>query len=536
MPPESLSVQAPAIYVRVSSEEQVSGTSLDDQVDKCLKQAAVYGWVIPPERVYVDDGYSGATLDRPAIARLRAAVAGGEVDCILVYKLDRLSRNIRDTVNLVLEEWSKQHQVMFRSVTEDFNTNSPLGTLIFSILASFAHFERDVIRDRTENGRRRRFAQGRRAAGDPPYGYGRGEVAGTMVVHPEHAEVVRRIFRLYVQGQGFMRIAAQLNAAGCRTTRGRLWTDKTVRDIAVNPVYTGKVKYSGESAPGTHVPIIDEDTFLAAQEVRKARDQVGGRSVGSPFLLAGVARCKGCGQLMYTQPATDSRRKRKDGSEYVTRNHAYYVCGGRLKKGVRHCGCGLIQQEVLEAHVVERIKLRYGGQVATAQSIRQLQEELNAQAREVQADLQRLHATIQERRQAVARWETAFERGELSAGRFGGRVERLAQEIAELERNHAELAQRLVAMREKQVSAHWVRRIARQVDSWAVLPFEVRKQLVHFLIDHIRVWKTSRGKGKFKDDVETEVDIVWNRAERALPAEDLDGNALVETAATVPPE
>jgi len=531
VPIEPLRVRSPAIYARVSSEDQVSGTSLDDQVDKCLKQAAVYGWEIAPEHIYVDDGYSGSNLNRPHIARLRAAVATGEVDCVMVFKLDRLSRNIRDTVNLVLEEWSKTYKVVFRSVTEDFNTNSPLGTLIFSILASFAHFERDVIRDRTENGRRRRFSQGRRAVGDPPYGYSKGEVAGTMVVATEQAEVVRKIFRLYLQGHGFMKIATMLNASGYRTTGGNEWTDKTVRDIAINGVYTGKVKYSGDYGAGNHEPIIDDQTFADVQETRQARDRVGGRTLGTPFLLAGVTRCKGCGHLMYTQPATESRRKRKDGSVYMTQNQAYYQCGGRLKRGLTYCGCGYIQQDMLEEYVIERVKERFGGLVAEARSIAALQAEADAQVQELRDTLVRLDAAIEDKVQAIERWETAFERGELNADRFASRVDRLEVEIDSLKHQQSETAGQLEALLLKQINVQWVREVSRQVDNWAILPEESRKQLVSYLIDHILVWKTSQGKGQHKDGTEVECDIVWRRSDRALPPGDLEGAELRERSA-----
>lgn len=517
---DSLRVHAPAIYARVSSEDQVNGTSLDDQVDKCLKQAAVYGWEIPRERIYIDDGYSGSNLERPAIARLRQAVAADQVDCVMVYKLDRLSRNIKDTVNLVLEEWAREHKVVFRSVTEDFNTNSPLGTLIFSILASFAHFERDVIRDRTENGRRRRFSQGRRAVGDPPFGYRRGEVNGTMVVEASQAEVVRRIFRLYLQGHGFMRIAGLLNAAGYRTTSGHEWTDKTVRDVAINEVYTGKVKYGGEYNPGQHEPIIDEQTFEAVQAVRQSRERIGGRTIGSHFLLAGVVRCKGCGHLFYTQPATESKRQRKDGSVYMTRNQAYYQCGGRLKKGLAYCRCGHIQQELLEAHVVERLRARFGAQVAAEQSVRLLQAEVDAQLAEAEATLERLEAAVQEKKQAMARWESAFEKGELDAARFGDRLARLEQEVAAIREQQAKLEGAREQLRQKRANTEWFQRVTAQVDRWDVLPHEVRKQLIQYLIDQVLVWKTSLGKGRFKQEPAIEVDIVWNRGEQALPEGD----------------
>ena len=520
---EPLHVKAPALYARVSSEDQVSGTSLDDQVDKCLKQAAVYGWEIPKERIFIDDGYTGSTLERPAMQRLRAAVATGEVDCVMVFKLDRLSRNIRDTVNLVLEEWSKTYQVVFKSITEDFNTNSPLGTLIFSILASFAHFERDVIRDRTENGRRRRFSQGRRAVGDAPYGYDRGEVNGTMVINPVEADVVKKIYNLYLHGHGFMKIASMLNKAGYRTSGGNEWTDKTIRDIATNQVYTGKVKYSGEHLDGQHTAIIDMETYEAVQQVRGARERVGGRSIGSPFLLAGLIKCRGCGHLMYTQPATESRRKRKSGEIYITRNHAYYLCGGRLKKGAAYCQCANIQQEALEEHVIGRLRARFGGRVAEEHSIRTIQDEMAGQIRELEESLVRLGEAVKEKQAAIDRWETAFERGELSADRFSSRVDRLEQEIEELGQQKLLVSEQLLEMQKKQVNVDWVRRVSGQLDSWAVLEDEVRKQLLHYLVEQIAVWKPTQGRGKHKHEPETVVDIVWTRTERALPEGDLEG-------------
>lgn len=517
---DRVQVKAPAIYARVSSEDQVSGTSLDDQVDKCLKQAAVYGWEIPPERIFIDDGYSGSNLERPHISRLREAIRAGEIDCVMVYKLDRLSRNIRDTVNLVLEEWSKQHKVVFRSVTEDFNTNSPLGTLIFSILASFAHFERDVIRDRTENGRRRRFQQGRRAVGDPPYGYSRGEIPGTMVVHPERAEVVRRIFKLYLQGHGTMKIAGMLNDGGHRTSENNLWTDHSIRMILLNEVYIGKVKYSKEYLPGHHEAIIDEETFRLATEVRENREFLGGRTVGSPWLLAGLAKCKVCGHNLYTQPATTSLRKRKNGATHQTYNHPYYQCGGRLKKGIKFCKAAYIQQPILENYVVQKIKDRFGAQVSDEKSIQHLLDEMNAHVLELEADLAAIRATIQDRKLAIERWENAFEKGELNSERFMSRVTRLEQELKELANREAVVESQLAEAQGRKVNMNWVRSVSKQVDTWDVLPEPTKKQLVHYLVDRVLVWRETQGRGQHKENNPLEIDIVWNRDELSLPEGD----------------
>lgn len=290
----------------------------------------------------------------------------------------------------------------------------------------------DARHDRLEDGRRRSFFNGSRAVGEPPIGYVRGETNGTLVVERRQAEVVRKIFRLYLQGHSFLKIAGLLNAKGHVTAGGRKWTDKTVRDVTMNEVYIGRVKYGGEYRPGHHEPIIDEVTFAAAQYARINRGRIGGRSVGSPFLLSGVAECKGCGHPLHTQPATESKRTGKDGRFYITQNPAYYQCGGRMKNGSSFCSCGNIQQGVLEAHVVERLQARFGHKVETG----------------------------------------------------------------------------------------WLGRVSEKVSQWEVLPQNVRKQLVQYLIHRVLVWRTSRGQGRFKEAPEIEVDIVWNRWERVIPEGD----------------
>lgn len=505
-------IRKPAIYARVSSDEQVSGTSLDDQIDKCLKQAAVYGWVIPPERIYVDDGYSGASLDRPALTRLREAVRAGEVDFVMVYKLDRLSRNIKDTVNLILEEWSKEHKIVFRSVTEDFNTDSPLGTLIFSILASFAQFERDVIRERTDNGRQRRFKEGRRPVGKPPFGYDPGDIPGTMVVNEEEAKVVRRIFDMYLSGYGFMQISNCLNTEGIKTKQGKLWTDKTVRDILINEIYVGKVKYGGRVGQGNHQPIIDQETFAAAQELRRSKGKIGGRQLGSSFLLSGVVYCAKCGHTMYTQPATVAKRRHKDGSVYYTHNLAYYACGGRMKKGKSFCQAGYIPQRLLDSTVVERLKRRFLPEILNSEYLEEVEAEKRKQVSRLQGHLSSVQAEIEQRRKAIERWIRSFESGRLSPEKFAGRVNQLEQEIQQLETQEQSIKDALASATKQVTDAAWLEQVRKVLKRWDILPFMYQKHIVRCLVDKILVWKSSKGKGRFGEQAEIEIDITWNRS------------------------
>jgi site-specific DNA recombinase len=502
-------VHSPAIYASVFSSEDASP---EEQVDRCLKQVAAYGWVISPHGIFIDTGYPGFTLNRPALTRLRKAVAAGEFDCILVDRLDRISLNIGETVDLVLGEWCQKHHAILRSVSEEFSTNCSVGGRLLSILSSFAHSERDKMCHRLESGRRRSFTKGARAVGEPPIGYVRGEESGTMVIEPRQAEVVRKIFRLYLQGHGFMKIAGLLNAEGHRTAGGRQWTDKTVRDVTMNEVYIGRVKYGGEYRPGHHQPVIDQATFAAAQDVRRTREQIGGRSVGSPFLLSGLVRCKGCGHLLHTQPATESKRTGKDGRFYTTQNQAYYQCSGRLKKGASFCRCGNIQQGLLEAHVVERLRARFGPKVAL---------ELDDRVRQIDLTMVQLEQAATEKAQAMARWQKAFEAGELDGARFGERLALLDLEVAVLGDQKAQLAAERETLMRARKETDWFGRVAGQLSQWDVLPQPVRKQLLQYLINGILVWRTSLGKGRFRETPEIEVDIVWNRSEKALPEGDL---------------
>lgn len=517
-------IKHPAIYARVSSEEQVQGTSLDDQVDKCLKQAAVYGWIIPPERIYIDDGYSGASLERPALSRLREDVRSGKVDLVMVYKLDRLSRNIKDTVNLVLEEWSKEHRVVFRSVTEDFNTNSPLGTLIFSILASFAHFERDVIKERTSNGRKRRFSEGRRAVGKPPYGYDPGEVNGTMKVNEQEAKVVRRMFEMYLTGMGFTQIARILNDEGIRTKSGEAWSEKTVRDVIVNRVYLGEVKYSGQYGPGSHEPIVKPEVFNAAQEIRRSKSRVGGRALGSPFLLGGMIYCRNCGSMLHTQPETVSRRRHKDGSIYYTVNHAYYQCGGRVKKGNGFCRAGYIDQKWLDAVIVQRLKERFLPEIRGGRYLKELEEEANRYVQAIRTKIQAVAEEIVTKQHAVDRWISAFENGQLSPEKFGNRISELEKTIEQLSAEKEMLERHLEDAKTRKINVTWAKEVANIIERWDLMPFQYQKQIVRCLIDHVTVWKPSQGKGKHKSQPEVEIDIVWNRSQETLPIGDLPIN------------
>ena len=260
-----------AIYTRKSSEERLDMefNSLDAQREACAAYIAsqkAEGWWELPDR-FDDGGISGGTLERPALQRLLAEVEANRVDVIVVYKIDRLSRALMDFAKLV--EIFDAHKVTFVSVTQSFNTTTSMGRLTLNILLSFAQFEREVIGERIRD----KFAASRKKGmwmgGVPPLGYD--VVARKLVVNPTEADLVRHIFRRFIELGSVTELMREMNAAG---HRAKSWTTqngkerqggpidrKALYGYFANRVYLGEAVHKGVSYPGEHEAIIDQPTW-----------------------------------------------------------------------------------------------------------------------------------------------------------------------------------------------------------------------------------------------------------------------------------
>ena len=247
-----------AVYTRKSTEEGLDQAfnSLDAQREageSYIHAQRHEGWVLVPE-LYDDGGYSGGTLERPALKRLLADVEAGLIDVVVVYKVDRLSRSLVDFARIV--QVFDAHNVSFVSVTQNFNTTTSMGRLTLNILLSFAQFEREVIgeriRDKVAASKKRGIFMG----GAPPLGY-RPENRRLEVV-PEEAEQVRFIFRRFLEIKSVTKLTEEITKAGIRTKefvsnsgvkRGGARMDKKyVYRILHNELYLGKVTHKGNRA------------------------------------------------------------------------------------------------------------------------------------------------------------------------------------------------------------------------------------------------------------------------------------------------
>lgn len=349
-----------AVYTRKSSEEglDMEFNSLDAQREACeayiLSQKAS-GWTAVPNR-YDDGGYSGGTLDRPALKRLLADIENGQIDIVAVYKIDRLSRSLMDFAKLV--ETFDRHNVTFVSITQSFNTTTSMGRLTLNILLSFAQFEREVIGERIRD----KFAASRKKGmwmgGCPPYGYD--VVSRKLVVNAQEAPVVREVFESFVRTESCIAVMRDLNAAGFttkewKTLSGRIRNGKAIDKqyiyrILHNRVYLGEAVHKGKSYPGEHKAIIDPPLWEAAHRIlaRAPQTRSNINRARQPALLRGFVRCGCCGSAM-TPSATSVRAR---GLSY-----RYYVCVKALREGREACSIRSISAGELEDSVLYQIKV-----------------------------------------------------------------------------------------------------------------------------------------------------------------------------------
>ena len=246
-----------AVYTRKSSEEglDMEFNSLDAQREACeayIASQRAEGWVTVRDQ-YDDGGFSGGTLERPALQRLLADIAAGLIDVIVVYKIDRLSRALMDFSRLV--EIFDRHNVTFVSVTQSFNTTTSMGRLTLNILLSFAQFEREVIGERIRD----KFAASRKKGmwmgGFVPLGY---DVKDRkLVVNEREAATVRMIFERYTRMGSATALARALRAEGITGKQGKLVDKGYLYKLLNNRVYVGEAVHKGTAYPGEHEAIVD---------------------------------------------------------------------------------------------------------------------------------------------------------------------------------------------------------------------------------------------------------------------------------------
>jgi site-specific DNA recombinase len=334
-----------AIYTRKSSEEglDMDFNSLDAQRESCENYVASQkadGWASVADD-YDDGGFSGGTLERPALKRLLADVKAAKVDVIVVYKIDRLSRSMLDFLNLI--EMFENHGVTFVSVTQSFNTKDAMGRMALNILVTFAQFERELIGERIRDKVAASRKRGKWMGGWAPLGYLVRD--RKLVIDPSDAERVRSIFRRFVQLKSATLLARELVAAGATNRYGHVLDKGVLYRLLNNRVYIGEAVHKGTSYPGEHEPIIDQ----------KLWDQVHTILRVSPRTRAGIGRAQTPAPLRGLLFGPDGSAMSPTHTRRSGKLYRYYISQTAMKRG-SDCSVGPVPAGEIERIVLDQVR------------------------------------------------------------------------------------------------------------------------------------------------------------------------------------
>ena len=347
-----------AMYTRKSTDEGLAMefNSLDAQRESCaayIESQRAEGWVKIPDR-YDDGGFSGGTLERPALQRLLRDIEAGLIDVVVVYKIDRLSRSLLDFSKLV--EIFDRHKVSFVSVTQSFSTTSSMGRLTLNVLLSFAQFERELAAERVRD----KFAASRKKGmwmgGHPPLGYDVKE--RKLIVNPDEADLVRHIFQRFLEIGSATLLVKELNKQGHHTKSwtttsgkfraGNKFGKGTLYKMINNRLYLGEAVYKGRSYAGEHEAIVELQTFDRVQKIlsENSRKRANYTRAQTPALLKGFVFCSHCHRAM-----TPTHTRKNGGKQY-----RYYLCMQASRQGHEACPLPNIPAGEVEEMVFDHIQ------------------------------------------------------------------------------------------------------------------------------------------------------------------------------------
>jgi len=479
-----------AIYTRKSTDEGLDQAfnTLDAQreaSESFINSQRHEGWAVLPQK-YDDGGYTGANMDRPALKRLLADIETGAANCVVVYKVDRLTRSLLDFAR-IMEVLDKQGAT-FVSVTQQFNTTSSLGRLTLNILLSFAQFEREMISERTRDKMSAARRKGKWIGGNLVLGYDVAPQGGALVVNEEEASRVREIFRLYLEYGSLIPAIAELDRRGWRlkawTTRegrevgGSPFTKNKLYNLLTNVIYAGKVDFAGQIYAGEQARIVDDEIFNRVQETLRRNGRRGGRNVRNKYsaLLKGIARCDTCDAgMIHTYTKKENRLYR------------YYVCVNAHQRGWNQCQTRAVSAQALESAVVAQLRGIGRNPAMFGEVMRQIAE----QRRLGLAELEKEKSAIEQEMEKIT-----LEMGGLAAlaGSTGAAAKSATDRLAELheraesqERRLAELRQEVATTDAHGVDADDLDQCLENFDPlWEQMTTWEREKFIRALVEQVR--------------------------------------------------
>ena len=498
-----------ALYIRWSTDEQGDGTTLEVQKENCEYYVLSQGWQVNPDLIFIDDGWSGGSLERPAMIRMRKMIQEEKIDCVVVYKLDRLSRSVVDTVKLVLEEW--EGRCFIKSSREPVDTMTPMGKQFFYMLVSFAEWERSVIKERTYNGKLQRVKEGMTPGFVPPYGYKKSATdKSRFEIVPHENLIVNRIFNEYENMIGMNTIREKLNSEGIRNRDGNFWSVSTISYIIDNPMYAGMLAYRRQIVDtkrkktglnkkpyrklnkdymlvkSDYIPVtIEYERWKRIQELKRSKSVrvsgISGRVYSSDFLLSGFLRCV-CGSTMCGQPGERS----------------YYRCIGQQEKGQHFCKVGKFRKEVLENTVVDKIKAQFLNGSAKSSIMALLDDMYSNKMKVLESSIKELERTLSKFKNQIEKIEKDYRNGQIDANTFNRFYRQIQQDKSETAVQINQNTERLEKLKLDAIGEKEVNEFINYLSEWEQLGIIEQKAILRNWIYRVEAQKVSNDEIKIK--------------------------------------
>jgi len=464
-----------AIYARQSIEKKDS-LSIESQIEKCIALCKMNDWT--DYEIYKDPGFSGKDLNRPDFKRLTDDVNAGKIEYVVCYRLDRISRSMRDFVNLIADFDEKNTR--FVSVSENIDTSTSAGRMLMTVIIAMAQMERENIIERVTDNYYFRCNLGYWGGGPAPYGYTlkriveHGKKHTVLEVNEEEAEIVRMFFKWYLEpGMSVGKMLDRANEMGLTTRKGAYWTSRVVSDLLFKPLYAPNdmtmynyfksqnaiMAIAPEECDGTlavnlygktdkkaskhkrcrnvedmyfalakHQPIIDSNTWVSVQYKKKEMlAQPPRRGTGKASILTGLMKCGFCGRAV---TISSSRAGTK-----------YFICSTRKNYGSGLCESKMIQQTEIESFVtedlIEHIN-RLDQEKLTADKAK-LSNEFNKKLNELQIELAKIDDEIANLLEACSSGNTIA-------------IKYLNEKIEMLDTKKQEIQKRIMEIEQKEIS------------------------------------------------------------------------------------
>lgn len=506
-----------AIYARVSTDEQAENFSIPAQLELLRSYCHSMGYVIFDE--YVDAGYSGTTQNRPDLQRLLNDAEEGKIQVILVYRIDRFFRSVKDL--LLIVDHLDGLGVSFRSVTEPFDTTNPIGKFMLSLLGSIAQLERDTFIERSRMGKMRRAEEGYVVLTHPPFGYdyiipgrktgengirrNKGE-RGYLIINDEEAETVVLIFKEYIKpDSSTYSVAELLTKLGKKTKRGGKWTGERVYAILTDTCYIGEWLYKDVKVQIPH--IISRETFDIAHILLKDRRNMMYRETSRQYLLRGLLRCDSCGSHM--GGTTEVMRHKKNGKKYGDPygEVQYYRCHKnimalRKNEPDDHCDAPWIRGEELERQVLSYLADTLSNSEKLQKAIDSHKSTFNVKRAEIEKKLKEIDNKIVKLSSEKERILKAYREGIIEIKDLKKEIDFIKNKQTALEQGLNEMRLKLNLENDKTNNIKSLTEKYKNMDLNKILnaPFNEKRELLMKLVSNI--WVKNKENGSIEINIE----------------------------------